>query len=291
MATYEYNKNLKFLLPSGFKCLTETDDEGNENFRITAGDYKDDEGEIVHRFNCKIVFVEYEFTDEIEDRKTAAKKVLENVSDGFKNCKKIKLPGNPEAYIISKAMPVSLLGRTIKKFVLVLLILTSETSIAQMISTGNIYEDEPEEELEVYKYMFEVMKAVRVDGKKLNLDGITPQKMKKTLKPVFDESEEALDVTPTIRFVFNDGSEETTFEMKNFDGKLKDVTKRLTEVTPDESLYPHYKSINSMSIFSLLGGSVNSTGTEYAFYPLSTANEDDDNVDVYKRIIAKDKDT
>ena len=287
MATYEYNKELSFILPAGFKFLRETDDEGNEKVHISSGEYRDDEGEVKYKFNCVICLSEYEIEDDVDDKEKAVKELLDSAADCLENAKKIKLTGIPEAYILSKAMPMSVWGQIIKMFGCILLVRTTELSIAQIVSTGQINDDEPEDELEVYKNMYEIMKSVRVNGKKLNVEGITPQKMRKVLEPVFDDNEEARDISPTIKFVFDDGEGETTFEM-NGNGMTEAVTRRLTEVTPDESRYPEYNSINRMSFLSFLGASVNSTGTEYAFYPLSSYDEDGENSDVCKRIVAKD---
>ena len=50
MATYEFNDQIKFLLPAGFVVTREEDDEGEEFVKISAGEYENDDGETCYRF-------------------------------------------------------------------------------------------------------------------------------------------------------------------------------------------------------------------------------------------------
>ena len=54
MATYEYNKELKFILPPDFIFSREEDDEGNEMVKIQSDEYENDDGETAYHFTCEI---------------------------------------------------------------------------------------------------------------------------------------------------------------------------------------------------------------------------------------------
>ena len=43
MATYEFNDQIKFLLPSGFMLTREENDDGEEVVKIISGEYENDE--------------------------------------------------------------------------------------------------------------------------------------------------------------------------------------------------------------------------------------------------------
>ena len=77
---------------------------------------------------------------------------------------------------------------------------------------------------------------------------------------------------------------------------IKTDANRLTNVTPDKNLYPHYNNLKSVSRkFGGINVVVNSGGTEYSFISFNNAldnmiddEDDEDIVALYKRIIERD---
>ena len=54
MATYEFNDQIKFLLPSGFMLTREENDDGDEVVKIISGEYENDDGETCYKFSCNV---------------------------------------------------------------------------------------------------------------------------------------------------------------------------------------------------------------------------------------------
>ena len=211
----------------------------------------------------------------------------------MEDSRRMKLPGTPKTILINKGMPLSIFGRVMKMFASIGLSQVSDWSVLQLITTGLFNDDDSQANSERYEYLYEVLKATRINGKKLPIDSTSPWQIEEALQLTFDEDGEAIDVSPKIQFNFTNGDETTTYEYTT-DG-MKEVGKEyLTRVTPDEELYPHYNSVRSAGGLGFLGASVvvNSSGTEYEFIPFRNAADNDEAEEdmkaLYNRVIAKD---
>lgn len=292
MATYEYNDKVKFVLPAGFMLEREENDEGEEVVKILAGEYEDDEGDTCYSFQCQITELKYDPDDMDEDDITSENQ-FDKVTDRMEDAKKVKVADIPETYFMSKAIPLQIFGRVMKMFVAITIVKTSDWGGINILSSNRFNDDDPDENATICKNVFEVLKAVRVDGKKIPLENISPEIIQDIIESSFDFDSEAIDVSPTIKLNITTGNETRTLEYTS-DGMKEVGMESLTIVEPDEELYPHYQSIKSAGGFGLFGANVvvNASGTEYSFEPLSKyANSDSDNYEmkeVFERIVAKD---
>ncbi len=291
MATYEFNDQIKFMLPADYIFSRDEDDDGNETVNIRTGEFENDDGETNYKYNCSLNFIEYD--TEGEDEGITKDNLLDSVADRFENARRLTIPGTPKIMLVNKGMPLSIFGRILKMYAVMAYVQTDDFSFFSMTTTGRYDDDDPAENIARYDFLFEVLKAIRINGKKLNINSITPTEAEEALRLTFEEDGEAIDVSPTLKFNFTAGDETTTYEYTS-EG-MKEVGKeRLTRVTPDEELYPHYKSIRSAGGLGFLGATVvvNASGTEYNFIPFRNAvndsDIDDDMKALYNRVIAKD---
>lgn len=262
MATYEYNDKIKFMLPAGYLFSRDEDDEGNEVVNITAGEYENDEGETCYKFTCRVSYSEYD--PEEADEEFTSENLLDLLAERMEDSRRMKLPGTPKTILINKGMPLSIFGRIMKMFASISLVQVSDWSVLQLITTGMFNDDDPQENSARYEYLYEVLKATRINGKKLPVDSTSPSQIEEAIQLTFDEDGEAIDVSPKIQFNFTNGDETTTYEYTT-DG-MKEVGKeKLKSVDPDEKLYPHYASIKN-NVFNFFPGAVvNGSGTEFEF--------------------------
>ena len=83
MATYEFNDQIKFLLPSGFMLTREENDDGDEVVKIISGEYENDDGETCYKFSCNVTVNEFD-PDDVDDDITSANlldKLAERMED------------------------------------------------------------------------------------------------------------------------------------------------------------------------------------------------------------------
>lgn len=293
METYEFNDQIKFLLPSGFVVTREEDDEGEEFVKISAGEYENDDGETCYRFRCRVAHGEYD-SDDVDDDVTS-ENMLDKLAERIGESHHLKLPGTPETVFISQSTSFSIWGRLIKMFTCICLVRTSDWSALRLVASTQMKDDDPAEFSFMYENMCEVLKAVRINGKKPPVEGVSPRMLQDALAISSEEDEEAVDISPKLQIKFSTGDETTTYEY-TADG-TKEVRKaKLNQVAPDEKLYPHYNSkiAGPARMLSMLGAQVNATGTEYAFMSLRKEVEDpefdlsEEGIATLKRLVAAD---
>ena len=260
MATYEYNDKLKFMLPSDFLFSREEDNEGNEICKILADEYETDDGETTYHFSCQVSEITLEY--ETENDKKTPEEILDMIAESKENAKYFKVPGTPHSMFLTMGLHLSLFGRIINMFGLICTVCINEYNVFNIVASGRVNDDEPTENIKIYEKMLTVAKSIRVNGKKLPIEGITAGLLGDTLEPNFDEDGESIDVSPKIKVNFTNGDETTTYEY-NTDG-MKEVGKeKLRSVDPNEKLYPHYASIKNDVFNSFPGTIVNGSGTEF----------------------------
>lgn len=262
MATFEYNDKIKFMLPAGFIFSRDEDDEGNEVVSILTGEYENDEGETNYKFNCRVNYTEYDPSE--ADEEFTSDNLLDLLAERMENSRRMKLPGAPKTILLNKGMPLSIFGHIMKVYASIVLVQVDDWAVMQLITTGTYSDDDPSINTERYENLFEVLKAARIKGKKLPVEGVSPSEIEEALQLTFEEDGEAIDVSPTLRFNFTAGDETTTYEYTT-EG-MKEVGKeKLRSVDPSEKLYPHYASIKN-NVFNFFPGAiVNGSGTEYEF--------------------------
>ena len=261
MATYEFNDKIKFILPAGFHISEgedDEDDEGNEVVNIVAGEYEDDEGETRHKFSCAVIYSEYD-PEEVDEAFTS-ETLLDWIAEQREESRRMKLPGTPKTMLFEQSLCISFANiNIIEMSTLLGLVQVSDWSVLRLATVETLAHSQ-QENSERYEYFYELLKAIRINGKKLPIDSTSPSQIEAALQFASDEDDEEY----------------------------------LTRVTPDEELYPHYNNVLSAGGFGFLGASVvvNDSGTEYAFIPFRRAAENDEvNEDrraLYNRVIAKD---
>lgn len=295
MGTHEYSNEVKFILPSGFVFSREDDGEGDEIIKISADEYENDDGETAYRFSARIMGIHLDpeaETDEDEDA-INCDNFLDEVSKSLENSKRLRISTNPDAYYLNKNIPLSLFGRKIKNFSTMLMARVNDYELIHIMAVSTFNDEDDSENDAVYENMFEILKAIRINGKKLQLGTATPQYLRSAVQLSFDEeNSEAIDISPQISIAI--GNEKTVYQYS--EGDFNEISKsKLNYAEPDKSLYPHYNSMLSASgLGAFLGVQfvVNQSGTEYEFLGLDRLidnNEiDDKQRAVYQRIIKKD---
>lgn len=291
MATYELTERIKFMLPPGFVFSRDKSDDGDEVISILADEYNDDDGETCYKFNCRIIYIMYNPQD--PDKAVKSENLLDFLAESMNAHRQMKLPGMPRAVLLSRAMPLSILGCIIKTYATIGIIQVSDRDFIQLIVTGEFNDDDPSENTKRYENLLEVLKATRIDGNALQLGGLSASEVEDALQLEFDENCEATDISPKIHFSFSDDDETTTYECTA--DSIKEAGKEyLTRVVPDEELYPHYDSVRSAGSPGFPGVKivVNASGAEYHFIPLRDVAEDyrteEEIKALYNRVIAKD---
>lgn len=246
MATYEYNDKLKFMFPSGFMLDRSENDDGDEVVNILAGEYEDDEGETRYAFRCQITDSEYDL-DDMDDGITS-ENLFDVATDRFfveEGARKIKVADDPETYFISKPIPLQIFGRVMKMYGAVTVIRSSDCTGINFISSNTYKDDEPEANAKVCEGVYEVLKSIRVDGKKIPLDNISPEIIQKVIESSFDCDSETIDISPTIKFNIKYGDEVRSLEytaegMKEveYDGDGFDLNMDDDDVTIDCDISP-----------------------------------------------------
>lgn len=268
MATYEYNKELKFILPPDFIFSREEDDEGNEMVKIQSDEYENDDGETAYHFTCEIGEGEVEYEDDSDH--LSPEDILKTIVEGQECAKYLMLPGTPASMLMTLGTPISIFGSVLKTYGAILTVAFGDTKIFNIVTSSSVDDDDPGKTVEVFRNMLEVAKALRYKGRSLNVTGLSPERLAIDLAPSFeDDGSEPLDITPKIQFNMVNGDETTTYEY-TADGMKEVGTEKLRSVEPDQELYPHYYSIrnNPMSFFP--GTVINATGTEFEVYKFST---------------------
>lgn len=195
MATYEYNDKLKFVFPSGFMLDRSENDDGDEVVNILAGEYEDDEGETRYAFRCQLTDLEYDLDDMDDD--ITSENLFDVVTNRFveEGARKIKVADDPETYFISKPIPLQIFGRVMKMYGAVTVIRFSDCTGINFISSNTYKDDEPEENAKVCEGVYEVLKSIRIDGKKIPLDNISPEIIQKVIESSFDCDSETIDIS------------------------------------------------------------------------------------------------
>lgn len=271
MATYNYNDKVKFILPADFIVKTEKNDEGEDVFNILAGEYEDNEGETRYSFRAGVT--ESIKEPDSTDSDATSEHRLEEIAEDLGTVK-IKVADAPETYFCSKPLPFKLFGHVMKVFIGITLVRVSDLSEIMITSTKTLRDDDSDSNTKLYKNIYEVIKSVRVDGKKISLDNISPEIIQNVVESSFDEETTIREFTP--------------------DGIKRVPAEGFAEVTPNRSLYPHYESLRSMGGLDVPGVTVivNGGGTEYSFNSLKEYSMSEDFTEdakaLFRRIVSKD---
>lgn len=295
MATYEYSDKVKFVLPAGFVFSREDDGEGDEIIKISAGEYENDDGEKQYKFNARLlgILLDPEVEPDEDEDAVNCDNFLDKTSKQLENSKRLRISTNPDAYYINKNTPMTFFGIKIKAFSTMLMARVSDYELIDIVATSVFNDEDDSENDAVYENMFEILKAIRINNKKLQLENVTPHYLRSAVQLSFDEeNSEAIDISPKISLAI--GNQKAVYEYS--EGNINEISKsQLNYAEPDNALYPHYNSkLSASGLGSFLGVQVvvNASGTEYEFISLDRL-ADDDEIDeeqrsLYQRIIAKD---
>lgn len=269
MAKYPSNNELDFIIPPEYHYSKDIGPDGVEILRISYGYDIDTNGEIFYHFNCiasgsDVSDLDGEVTSS-NMLEALAKKMREkfirnithkDISDDFKT---VRLPGKHKTIIESVTVQFPI-GDTVEMHFSFALIQLSDWSVLTMISNSYISKTNFSfSKTQFYNCVYDVLKAVRIDGKALPLDKTSPSDL------------------------YNGDGKGGMKKSKSKSGKT-----RFTKVSPDESLYPHYKSNRTSHYSESLNTMVivNLGGTQYNFIPFRETCED--SKALVNRVIAKD---
>ena len=260
MAAYELNNKVKFILPSKFVFSRGKDEEGNEQVKIQTGEYVDEDGDICYRFNCRVIYTEYD-PEELDDEYTSDN-LIELWTADAEPSKRMYLSGAPKTILINFRSNMSFLGDILQIYSLTSDTQVEDWTLLKLIITG--IEDDTLDEAELYNNFYEVLKSVRVKGKKLAIDGLTSSHIREKLRLESNEDKSFVEVTP--KFEYESAVDNDTTPYEHFSEIMKQNRYEMFKsVDPAEKLYPHYASIQN-SIFNFVsGGVVNASGTEFKF--------------------------
>ena len=196
MPIFKYNDTIKFMLPPGFKCLREEDEDG-KYARILTGKYYNDQGETNYSFECRVEI--YEYDPIMSGQGLTTDNLLERLAESIDNSRRVKLPGDPKTILLNRALPFSVLVGMVKSYATIALVQVEDWAVMQLISYG-VYDDEPNANSERSETFFKILRAVRVHEESLPIDTITPAAAEEVLRLSFVEDGEALDVTSSLHF-------------------------------------------------------------------------------------------
>ncbi len=267
MSTYVFDDKIKFELPSGFFVEKEQGDDGNEFLKISAGAFKNRNGETDYKFRCQACYAKYE----VKDNNITSKNVIDYVADTLSKVGQTKFSGTPKTILVNQVTSKSIFGLAMHIYVSVGLVQVESWDILRLTFAGML-DDDPQVNSERNEFYLQFLRSIRVKGRKLPLENYQLGNLNRALSACSENDAESID--------FTSGGE----------GKAS-----FTRAVPDEELYPHYKSVLSLTAGPAAWGltvAVNTAGTQYAFLPLRDIAENaanDSNIrKLFRRIVDKD---
>ena len=290
----------EMVLPDGYQIDIEYDDDWNKAYHLRGGFYTNDYGEEDFAFSAGFIGLNTNLTlKEGADPKALknihdpshpdyvfnqiAEGVMQTLEDQFGHGKILKLyKSTPAAAIMKFHNSMSLMGVGYDTESLFCWIQVSDNTV---LGLNSVHINDSGGAGDYYKHLLNVIKSIQVNGKPIDTGKLTPKKLEK-----------ALDMYTTIDYLdlglsVGDNKKTNTGKKKS---ATKSVTAELTYAIPDKSLYPHYDHL--MNAAPKIPGTivvVNPGGTEYAFYGLREAADQEENFSsemrtLFKRIVSKD---
>lgn len=253
MSTFVLNEKVKFILPAGYEYDSYPGESGRMVHEIRGGTQSE--------CTCGVS------TISVNSPASGIKSgnFLQSMLEG-KFSSSMILPGSPRtavaAVIASLAEVLGVQpgrarsGGTESLLILSALVQTNSFELTLLTASAPI--GERTDTKEVLQHLCTVLGAMRVNGRKLPVSGLTPEQLMQEL---------GLSDAP--------------------------VLEEFRHVSPGLELYPHYNSLrNAGGSFGGITVVVNASGTEYAFIPLKSLAESgdssSDNAALFRRIVAKD---
>ena len=301
-----FPKQLKLVLPDGYRLDKDYNDEGEPIYTIRGGLSYNDEGEETSEFTSGFMNVNVNIDDrdqlvregKLKERFVpgvmldyAAETMMDSLKEKFGEGKTLALHGSyPAASILKLCQPISLFGITINTYIIMVMIEVSENSI---FAFQSVYTESEDGNQAFFDHLLTILKAYRVSGKPVDTGTMTGADLERLLDMETDESREALTMNMNLGINLKVGDEETQFTL-NGDGSITEskVDTALEYSAPDESLYPHYNTMLRSQGLGLFGATVvvNQTGTEYKFYNLAEDLDEDASIEL-KNAVAQLSDT
>ena len=295
--TYDYRtisflpKELKIVLPDGYRIDTGYDEDGEEAYQLLGGFSYDEDGEEKAAFSGAFVDID----SKIKDRANLIKegKIKEEFIPGLmlKQAAEVLFKeleetiGKGTSIILDKKFPASIImkfhklfslfGITMDAYVVYFLVEVSEN---RLFGIQCVYADNEDENKEFFNHLLNVIKSFRVNGEITDVEGITPHMLEMGLYFDPNDDTEIFDMSPDFTVDITVGDEQHYINMNDDDSLTsKKVNTALANAYPDESLYPHYNSILKAGGLGIPGISavVNQNGVEYIFYNLENDLSDD----------------
>lgn len=256
--TFRLGKYVLFELPADY-CVQpaepdETKDDPELVAHITEGLYTDEEGEAKYRYNANVYLGDMDVDGEDRAANPGASD-LEIMARRADNAKTYYMPDPIPAILVGVPMSLSIFGRTLRMFGSTLMVELPDGHVLRVIAS-NMIKDEDDEDM-ILLHLLTVAKSLTVNGHKLPVGNLYPRLMAQYLMDSSDTDVPEINVKMNVKVKYA-SSEDTD------DDALKED---FTPAYPEEELYPHYNSLKN-NLFSMMGATVNATGTEYEFIPL-----------------------
>ena len=225
MPTYNINDKIKLILPSDFD-FKRTEDDGEETLRILYGQFENDNGETDYEFVGTIEYIKYT-PEELEDG-TNKNNFLDVLAERVGDAKKTKLHSKPETMVLNASIALF----NLEFISTAALIRVGTWEVIQLTTTNDIYDD-PYKMERIYEFVYEILKAIRINGKKMQLNDITPQSIQESIEDSQDENYDVIrEETITDETVdFSDDNMSSEISEDENQSVLNQIQNTITELT------------------------------------------------------------
>ena len=208
MARFDYDDKLSFIFPNSIEVEEEVNEEGKKSYSLNVGLYLDDDGEIQSR--TKMGFMTISITSlDAETRTTES--VCEDIARGTEGARYYVVPEKPECMFMNIPASVSILGNTLNLSRFIFAVRVSIDTLTAVSVVIELNEDNPERVHQFYKDVLEIARSVRVSGDPIPLGDLTSEQLQEAIQLSFDEDNEAVDITSSIRVEVTRGDETFSF--------------------------------------------------------------------------------
>ena len=207
---FEYDDRLSFLFPDWIEVTKDVDEDGEEHPVLNIGLYIDDDGDIQHRVTASFARINIKKPD------MTIQEVCEDLARATEGTKYYVVPGSPECMFMTMPMLTSTFGFKLKLRRYFFALRIDKERMVAVTGAVQVSEDN-EHNIQFYRDMLEVARSVRIDGKPLQLERISEEQLMQAIEPTFNEDDEPVDITSSIKVQVSSGDETTTYSFGDFE--------------------------------------------------------------------------
>lgn len=181
MEKNQYNENISFVLPNDLVFFKSVNEEGDLEARISTILPTTKESRFQSQLTSSIYLTEY-----IPENEKGSKDLLERLAKRLPHAKYLVLSDAPKAMAVNWNMEYDVFGSVVKKFATVVLVQVDDWTVLELVSI-QVDEALVERKLDLYHFILDIAKSIRVKGKELKLHKATPESLKSALALTFKE--------------------------------------------------------------------------------------------------------